>query len=100
MHPMNEVAILGAGELGGATAHVLARHDLVRSIRLVDESGSIAAGKALDIAQAAPIEGFTTRLTGTNDLASAAGASVIVVADRIGAGEWRGDQGAQFAKRL
>jgi malate dehydrogenase len=97
---MREVAILGAGELGGATAHVLARRDVVRSIRLVDEAGSIAAGKALDIAQAAPIESFSTQMSGTADIASAAGASVIVLADRSGAGEWIGDEGAQLLKRL
>ena len=97
---MREVAILGAGELGGATAHVLARSDASRSIRLVDESGSIAAGKALDIAQAAPIDGFATQLSGGSDVAAAAGASVIVVADRAVGGEWRSDEGAQFLKRL
>jgi malate dehydrogenase len=97
---MREVAIIGAGELGGATAHVLARRDSVRSIRLVDETGSIAAGKALDIAQAAPIEGFATQVSGTTDVASAAGASVIVIADRVGAGEWRGDEAVLLVKRL
>ncbi len=97
---MREVAILGAGELGGATAHVLARRDVARTIRLVDETGSIAAGKALDIAQAAPIEQFATQLTGSTDIASAAGASVIVIADRVGAGEWGGEEGAQLARRL
>jgi malate dehydrogenase len=97
---MREVAILGAGELGGATAHVLARRDVVRSIRLIDEAGSIAAGKALDIAQAAPIENFSTQMSGTTDIASAAGAAVIVLADRSGAGEWNGDEGARLLKRL
>ena len=63
--PMREVAIVGAGELGGAVAHVLARRDVVRSIRSIDETGRVAAGKALDIAQAAPVEGFATKLTGT-----------------------------------
>ena len=97
---MREVAIIGAGDIGGATAHLLARRDLARSIRLVDEAGSVAAGKALDIAQAAPIEGFATRLSAASDVSTAAGASVIVVADRVVGGEWRGDEGAQLAKRL
>src|SRR5436189_4979806 len=97
---MQEVAIIGAGELGGALAHVLARTDVARSIRLVDETGSIASGKALDIAQAAPIEGFATQLSGTTDVATAAGASVIVVADRAGGGGPHADEAAQFAKRL
>jgi malate dehydrogenase len=97
---MQEVAIIGAGELGGAVAHVLARRDLVRSIRLIDESGRVAAGKALDIAQAAPVEGFATQLTGSADSATAAGASVLVVADRAGAGEWQGEEALELVRRL
>ncbi len=89
---MHDVAIIGAGELGGAVAHVLARRDCVRSIRLIDETGRAAAGKALDIAQAGPVEGFATQLTGSTDLSRAAGASVVVLADRLG-GEWQGDEG-------
>src|SRR5262245_14217573 len=98
---MAHVAIIGAGELGGATAHILARRDLARSITLIDETGQVAAGKALDIAQAAPVEGFATRLAGATDISYAAGASVVVVADRAGAaGEWQGDDGFLVMKRL
>jgi malate dehydrogenase len=79
---------------------VLARQDVVRAIRLVDESGTIAAGKALDIAQAAPVNAFATQLIGTTDVASAAGANVIVVADRVGAGDSTDDELAQLLKRL
>jgi len=97
---MHEVAIIGAGELGGALAHVLARRDAVRSIRLVDEKGRVAEGKALDIAQAAPVEGFATRMTGSTDVATAAGASVIVLADRAAGGEWQGDDALQLVRQL
>jgi malate dehydrogenase len=97
---MQEVAIIGAGELGGALAHVLARRDLVRSIRLIDEKGRVAEGKALDIAQAAPVEGFATRLSGATDVSTGAGASVIVIADRAGAGEWQGEEALQLVQRL
>jgi malate dehydrogenase len=97
---MQEVAIIGAGELGGTIAHVLARHDLVRGITLVDETGRVAAGKALDIAQAAPVEGFSTRLSGVTDMYVAAGASAIVIADRVGGSEWQGDEGLLLLKRL
>jgi malate/lactate dehydrogenase len=90
---MQDVAIIGAGELGGALAHVLARRDVASAIRLIDESGRVAAGKALDIAQA--------RLSGSTDISSAAGASVIAVADRVGpAGEWQGDDGVALLRRL
>src|SRR6267378_2885837 len=97
---MQEVAIIGAGELGGAVAHALARRDLVRAVRLIDEKGRVAEGKALDIAQAAPIEGFATQLSGSTDVAAAAGARVIILADRMGGGEWQGEEGLQLVKRL
>jgi malate dehydrogenase len=97
---MQEVAIVGAGELGGALAHVLARRDAARSIRLIDGTGRVAEGKALDIAQAAPVEGFATQLSGSTDWATAAGAGVIVIADRFGAGEWSGEDGLQLLRQL
>jgi malate dehydrogenase len=97
---MQEVAIIGAGELGGALAHVLARRDIVRSIRLVDDAERVAAGKALDIAQASPVEGFATQLQASAAIETAAGAAVIVVADRVGGSEWEGDEGAQLVQRL
>jgi malate dehydrogenase len=100
VHRMQEVAIIGAGELGGAIAHVLARRDIARSIRLVDDAGQVAAGKALDISQASPVEGFATQLLGTAEIESAAGASVIVMADRVGGSEWQGDEAAQLARRI
>jgi malate dehydrogenase len=97
---MREVAIVGAGELGGVVAHVLARRDAVRSIVLVDESGRVAAGKALDIAQAAPVESFATQITGTTDLASVAGSSVVIVAERMAQGRWSTEEGLLLLKRL
>ncbi len=97
---MQSVAIIGAGELGGAVAHVLARRDVVRSIVLIDETGRIAAGKALDIAQAAPVERFSTDLAGSTDVSSAAGASVVILTDRAGGSEWQGDEGLLLLRRV
>lgn len=97
---MQRVAIIGAGELGGALAHVLARRNVVGEVRLIEETTQVAAGKALDIAQAAPIEGFATRLAGSADVWSAAGAAVVVIADRSGGAEWQGDEGLALLKRL
>jgi len=76
---MQEVAIVGAGELGGALAHVLARRDAARTIRLIDDHGRVAEGKALDIAQAAPIDDFDAKLKGTTDYADIEGADVCIV---------------------
>src|SRR5258708_3560224 len=76
---MQRVAIIGAGELGGATAHALARSHLVRSITLIDETRRVAAGKALDIAQAAPVEGFATQLSGAMDVSMAPGPPTLIL---------------------
>ncbi len=100
---MLDIAIVGAGELGGAIAHALARSGIASSVRLVDETGQIAAGKALDIMQAAPIQGFTTPVSGTNDLFGLAGASLIVIADRADRArdaEWQGDDGVLLMGRV
>ncbi len=97
---MREVAIIGAGELGGALAHVLAGRDIARAVRLVDETARVAEGKALDIAQAAPIQGFATAVRGSANLADAAGAAIVVLADRTGGAEWQGDDGMLLLKRV
>ena len=97
---MRDIAIIGAGELGGATAHALARSHVATAIRLVDDRGRVAEGKALDIMQAAPIEGFATAVSGSTDLSTAGGAAVVVVADRAGGSEWQGEDGLMLLKRL
>ncbi|HEX7823573.1 MAG TPA: hypothetical protein VF477_01600 [Mycobacterium sp.] len=78
---MLDVAIVGAGELGGSLAHVLARREIVRRIQLIDPAGQIAVGKALDIMQAGPVEGFTTPVAGSTDLTRVAGAGLVIIAD-------------------
>lgn len=97
---MLEVAVIGAGELGGATAHLLARRDLASRVQLVDDRGRVAEGKALDIMQAAPVEQFTTIVAGSTDVTAAGGADVVIVADRAAGAEWRGDAALMLVKRL
>jgi malate dehydrogenase len=102
---MTAVAILGAGELGGTLAHTLARRDLVRTIRLIDAAGQVARGKALDIMQAAPVEGFSTQVSGSTDVSTAAGSAIVILADRAAPGtgiaaEWQGDEALQLLKLL
>jgi malate dehydrogenase len=98
---MQTVAILGAGELGGAVGRALACRDLISRIVLIDKAGAVAAGKALDIRQSGPIEGFDTRLDGTDDVTAVVGAKVVIVADEHGAGgEWTGDAALQLLRRV
>ena len=97
---MREVAIVGAGELGGLTAHALARRNAAGVVRLIDDRGRLAAGKALDISQAAPVEGFATTVIGSTDLSTAAGASVIVIADGVDELSPEGDNSLLLVRRL
>lgn len=97
---MSVVAIIGAGPIGTAVAHRLAERGRFREIRLLDEAATAAAGKALDIRQAAPIQRFDTAVLGSAGALSAAGAAVIVLADDIEHGEWSGDRGLALLQRL
>jgi malate dehydrogenase len=97
---MQDIAIIGAGELGGALADALARLDIAAGIRLIDDAGRVAEGKALDIMQAAPIEGFSTEVSGSGDLAAAGGSALVVIADRVRGPEWQGEDGLILLKRL
>ena len=78
---MSFVAIVGCGALGGSTGHALARRDRVPEVRFIDPEGAIARGKALDIMQSSPIDGFRARVTAADSIEAAAGAAVIVLAD-------------------
>src|SRR5688500_8863612 len=97
---MQEVAIIGAGELGGTLAHVLAKRDVARSIRLIDDAGTVATGKALDIMQAAPLDRFATIVVGQSGTWSAPDAAVTVIADRVNGGEWEGDAALAVVRRV
>ena len=87
---MREIAVVGAGELGGAVAHVLAQGDIARSILLVDDNRGVASGKALDIAQAAPVEGYAAQIAGTSDIAAAVDSGYLPVMTRAPAEEPQG----------
>ena len=99
---MSMIAILGAGDIGAATAQALAARDCARTILLVDAAAGVAAGKALDIQQSGAIRAFHTRLQGTDDLSRVAGASVCIVADRAAPGcpEWQGDDALAMMARI
>jgi malate dehydrogenase len=78
---MVTVAILGAGDAGGAPADALARSGALDHVLLVDDAPGVAAGKALDIRQAGAITGSRTRVDGTDAIPDARGCAVCVIAD-------------------
>src|SRR4051794_21385825 len=97
---MSLVAILGAGEIGGAAARALAARGRINGILLIDEQPNVASGKALDLLQAGPITGSDTRIVGSMDVTAAAGASAIVLADNAAGVEWSGEAGMTLLRRL
>jgi malate dehydrogenase len=97
---MSVVCILGAGDIGAATAYALARRSRVRDVRLVDSAESVAAGKALDMRQSGPIERFDTPITSRGDVLDAVGADVVVIADAFAEGEWEGERGLALIQQL
>jgi malate dehydrogenase len=94
--------ILGAGDIGGALARQLAASDLVNRIVIVDDLANVAAGKALDVAQSAPVDGYHTTVTGTAEVAAVVGADVVIVADvaQHPVTEWRDEAGLALIKRV
>ncbi len=74
----NKIALIGAGMIGGTLAHLAAMKEM-GDIVVFDVVEGMPAGKALDLAQAGPVEGYDVRLTGTNDYADIAGADVVIV---------------------
>jgi len=73
-----KIALIGAGNIGGTLAHLAAIKEL-GDIVLFDVVEGIPQGKALDLSQCAPVEGFDAVLKGTNDYADIKGADVIIV---------------------
>ena len=73
-----KIALIGAGNIGGTLAHLAALREL-GDIVLFDVVEGVPQGKALDLAQAGPVEGYDAELRGTNDYADIAGADVCIV---------------------
>lgn len=98
---MSFVAIIGAGAIGGSLAHRLAGRDCVGEVRLIDADMKVAEGKALDILQSSPIRNFSTKVTASPSLLSAAGAAAIVFADAAsGKGEHEGEAGLGLLRQI
>jgi len=74
----NKIALIGSGQIGGTLA-LLAGIKELGDIVLFDIADGIPQGKALDLAEASPVEGFDCRMSGSSDYAAIAGSDVIIV---------------------
>ena len=73
-----KIALIGAGQIGGTLAHLAALKEL-GDVILFDIAEGTPQGKALDISQSGPIEGFDASIKGANSYADIAGADVCIV---------------------
>ena len=74
----NKIALIGAGNIGGTLAHLVGLKEL-GDVVLFDVFGGVAAGKALDLMQSSPVDGFDSLMTGGADYAAIKGADVVIV---------------------
>src|SRR5437879_787537 len=73
-----KIALIGGGQIGGTLAHLVALKEL-GDVVIFDIAEGLPQGKALDLSQSAPVDGFNAKLKGTNNYADIAGADVVIV---------------------
>ena len=75
---VNKITVVGAGNVGATTAHIAASRKL-GDIVLIDIVKGLAEGKALDMAEAGPVQGYSCKITGTTDWTQAQDSSIVVI---------------------
>ena len=73
-----KIALIGAGQIGGTLAHLVALKEL-GDVMLFDIVDGVPQGKALDLAQSGPVEGYNSTLKGTSEYKDIEGADVVIV---------------------
>jgi malate dehydrogenase len=76
---VNKITVVGAGNVGATTAQRVAEKELARQVILVDIMEGIPQGKGLDQWESAPIEGFDSRVIGTNGYDETANSEIVIV---------------------
>jgi malate dehydrogenase len=76
---VNKITVVGAGNVGATTAQRVAEKELARQVILVDIMEGVPQGKGLDQWESAPIEGFDSRVIGTNGYDETANSEIVVV---------------------
>src|SRR5215471_7141249 len=76
---VNKITVVGAGNVGATTAQRVAEKELANTVVMVDVVEGVPQGKGLDQWQSAPIEGFDSRIIGTNGYEETAGSDVVII---------------------
>jgi malate dehydrogenase len=76
---VNKITVVGAGNVGATAAQRIAEKELARTVVMVDVADGVPQGKGLDQWQSAPIEGFDSRVIGTNGYDETEGSDIVVI---------------------
>src|SRR5437764_1877632 len=76
---VNKITVVGAGNVGATTAQRVAEKELARTVVMVDVAEGIPQGKGLDQWQSAPIEGYDSRIIGSNTYDESAGSDLVII---------------------
>ena len=76
---VNKITVVGAGNVGATAAQRVAEKELARTVVMVDVVEGVPQGKGLDQWQSAPIEGFDSRVIGTNSYDESAGSDIVII---------------------
>ena len=76
---VGKITVVGAGHVGATAAQGIARRSLAREVVMVDIADGIPQGKGLDMYESAPIEGWDTRIVGSNGYEESAGSEIVVI---------------------
>ena len=76
---VNKITVVGAGNVGATTAQRVAEKELARTVVMVDVVEGIPQGKGLDQWQSAPIEGFDSRVVGSNGYDETTGSDIVII---------------------
>ncbi|MCX5763503.1 MAG: malate dehydrogenase [Gemmatimonadetes bacterium] len=76
---VNKITVVGAGNVGATAAQRIAEKELARTVVLVDVVEGVPQGKGLDQWESAPIEGFDSRVIGTNGYDETVGSDIVVI---------------------
>ena len=78
-----KITVIGAGNVGGTVAQRLVEKGLAEELVLLDIVVDLARGKALDLAESAPIYGYDTKIRGTGDYAATEGSDLVVITSGV-----------------
>ena len=76
---VNKITVVGAGNVGATTAQRVAEKELARTVVMVDVAEGIPQGKGLDQLQSGPIEGFDTRIIGSNGYEESRNSDIVII---------------------